>query len=241
MSAIVVPGEIAPEVPEAWPIAHGWLYSWVDTSTPGYRSVELTSGTYTATSGHLRWDLFVDEINDRLQTAPEVWDLVIDGTGRINGGGDVTNVTWPERLGWLFGFGVEAGYSHTAVTSLLSPFVPPGGIPCLGVSWEAVDLERDRELVLDRARSQQGYVFGGARVWRVRATMTRWALDALLTGWCLRGKLTAMCGNVTAIGPVEPGGAITGHVLGLESVAWLDSGSTQSTALATILLATVTT
>jgi hypothetical protein len=53
--------------------------------------------------------------------------------------------------------------------------------------------------------------------------MTRWALQSLLTGWCLRGKVTAVCGNnTTAIGPSESGGAITGFVLGLDRVSWLD-------------------
>jgi hypothetical protein len=190
--------------------------------------------------GHLRWDDCIDALNDELFAAPDNWDATIDSAGRISLGGSSSIVTWDDRIGWLLGFGREAGDAETAATSLVSRFVPPGGIPCLGVTWDEVDVQRDREAVLDRSRRQQGYAFGGSRVWRVRATMTRWSLDALMTGWCLRGKISAVGADAAAISPSDPGGVLTGYVLGLEDVAWVDTDALQTTARVTLLVATTT-
>ena len=229
-----------PAIPTSWPTAHGWLYSWVQTEAPGYRKVDLNGTVYTATASHLRWDLYLADLSALLTAAPEAWAVAQDSTGKVTLGGDAADLTWTDRAGWLMGFGREAGSGESAITQTVSRYVPPGGIPCLGVTWDAIDIERDRELVLDRSRRQQGYAFGGCRVWRVRATMTRYALEALNTGWCLRGKITALGSNAAAIAPGEPTGALTGYVLGLESVGWLDPDGQQSTAVVTLLVATTT-
>lgn len=217
------------EIPEEWPVAQGWLYSWVDTSVSGYRAAEFDSVPAVVTSGHLRWDLYVAEVNTLAQNVPPDGALVsLDSSGRVAFVYEAGSwpIDWTDRMGWLLGFGAEAGTADVEFVSsdvARSRFVPPGGIPCLGVSWSEVEVQSEAEAVLDKHRRRLGFVFGAARLWRLRLTMTRWALQSLLTGWCLRGKVTAVCGsNTTAIGPSEPGGAVTGYVLGLDRVSWLD-------------------
>lgn len=217
------------EIPEEWPAAQGWLYSWVDTSVPGYRTFTGDLATVTVASGYTRFDVAMQDVKTQVDAAAGAESFRYLSDGRlefIDTGGGTYNTTWTDRLGWLMGFGVEAGTadSEWAVgVSSRSRFVPPGGIPCLGVSWSEVEVQADAEATLDKHRRRLGFVYGAARLWRLRVTMTRWALQALLTGWCLRGKITAVCGsNTTAIGPSEPGGAITGYVLGLDRVSWLD-------------------
>lgn len=218
------------EIPEEWPVAQGWLYSWVDTSVPGYRTFDFGAvGTVTVSDGHRRFDQWFAEIAAQVQAfdGADIWSILPDG--RIDFAVADTSaeiITWTDRAGWLMGFGMEAGgvdeeWEFNDVAR--SRFVPPGGIPCLGVSWSEVEVQSEAEAVLDKHRRRLGFVFGAARLWRLRLTMTRWALQSLLTGWCLRGKVTAVCGNnTTAIGPSEPGGAVTGYVLGLDRVSWLD-------------------
>lgn len=137
---------------------------------------------------------------------------------------------------------MEPTLTLTSQTSVTSLYAPPGCVPCLGIVWDEVDMQREREVVYDRSRRQQGYVFGDTRVWRVRATMTRYALEALLSGWCLRGKVTMYDPvNPSAMSASEPGGSLTGYVLGLQDVAWLDADSIQGLASVTMLVSTTTT
>jgi hypothetical protein len=219
--------EPIPEIPEAWPVAQAWLYSWVNTAVPGYRQSDIDGDTVTVSSGHLRWDSYISAISAAMQTASEPWDCITTPSGRllagaVGAGGNI--VTWPDRAGWLMGFVLEAGVSHGAGDGFFSALIPPGGIPLLGASWQTIEVDTDAQATLDRHRRRSGYVTGAARLYRCTLTMTRWAFQALLTGWCLRGKVSVVCGsNTTAIGPSEPGGEITGSVLGLDRVAWLSS------------------
>lgn len=217
------------EIPEEWPVAQGWLYSWVDTSVPGYRAFDMDGfGAVTVADGYWRWDLLMAEVASQVDAlvAPGLFTERSDGRLQFEFSGYGDPVIWTDRLGWLMGFGMESGSSDEELAAAdlsCSRFVPPGGIPCLGVSWREVEIQSEAEAIFDRHRRRQGFVFGAARLWRLRITLTRWALQSLLTGWCLRGKVTAVCGNnTTAIGPSESGGAITGFVLGLDRVSWLD-------------------
>jgi hypothetical protein len=232
------------EIPQAWPTAMGWLYSWVDTSVAGYRAFDAGVGTIAFTTGYQRWDVLMDAIKTQLDSDAGAPTFRVNADGRVeiyDGGGGSYSMTWTDRLGWLMGFGAEAGSADEEWASAgdaLSRFVPPGGIPLLSCSWSEVDVATDGDAILDRHRKRQGYVYGAARLWSVRATMTRWALQALMTGWCLRGKLTAVAlSELNAIGPAEPGGAITGYVLGLDRVTWLDPAH-QRTAVVEFTLST---
>lgn len=232
------PGEVVPSlVPATLPKAHGWLYSWPRSDHPGYRQL-LVSGALAqvASTTGKRWDLYVADLSTALTTAAG-WTASIGTTGLVTVAGSSGTVGYPDRLGWLLGLAREANtVESAAATSKLSRFIPPGGIPLLGLTWESVEYEREREMIMDRSRRQSGYVWGGARVWRWRLHMTKWAYEALITGWCLRGKVTLVGSNTTAISDSVPTGALTGHVLGLEGApAW--DGPTQLTARVTLLVA----
>jgi hypothetical protein len=222
--------EPIPEIPEAWPVAQAWLYSWVNTAVPGYRTFDVDGSVVVLVpDGHWRWDLFIAEIKAQVASGVDAGSFDVDATGRaiFAVGADSYNIEWLDRLGWLLGYGTEPGVVDAewpATDAARSRFVPPGGIPLLGTSWQTIEVDTDAQATLDRHRRRSGYVTGAARLYRCTLTMTRWAFQALLTGWCLRGKVSVVCGNnTTAIGPSEPGGEITGSVLGLDRVAWLSS------------------
>lgn len=237
MTALVTPGEVIPAVPDVWPTANGWLYSWVRSDHVGYRKISIGgSVAQVASTTGKRWDLYIADLATALTSAAS-WTAAIGTTGKVTLSGSSAIVGYPDRLGWLLGMGKEALTTEAAAaTSQVSRYVPPGGIPLLGLSWDEVDVEREREIILDRSRRQSGHVWGGARVWRWRLTMTRFAYEALCTGWCLRGKVTLAGSSTTAISSSVPGGALTGYVLGPEGApSW--GGPTQSWATVTLFVA----
>lgn len=223
-----------------WRIAHGFIFGHVDTALPGYRNITIGGTPATVTSGYHRFDEYVSYLDAVL---PSSWIAEFEPTtGQVTLSGSSSTVTFPDRLGWLLGICGEPTATFSGATYCTSSFVPPGCIPCLGVTWDEVDIQRDREVLYDRSRRQQGYVFGGSRVWRVRATVTRYALEALLTGWCLRGKITIQSGgNTGTMSGSDPVGELTGHVLGLTDVSWIDAESLQGLASVSILVTTTTT
>lgn len=241
MTTAITPSEVVQTPVDSWRRAHGLIMGWVDTDLPGYRTVSIGGTTYTVAAGYHRWDDYIDELDTAITASgwSASWD---DGTGRVTLSGSSSTVAFADRLGWLIGVAREPTLTLTSQTSVQSVFVAPGCIPCLGVTWDEVDIERDREVLYDRSRRQQGYVFGGSRVWRIRATLTRYALEALLSGWVLRGKVTIRQGPTpTAISGSVEDGAITGHVLGLTDVSWIDAESLQGLASVSMLVTTTTT
>lgn len=215
-------GEVV-QTPAPWstlPAAAAWLLGYVRTDAPGYREVSRANvGLAVLASGEHRFDAYVSAYSTAWQTLggdAATWET----TGRVVGTGDVP--TFTDRTGYVLGFGDVVGQYYSDDST---PFVPPAGIPLMGTTWTRVDSEADRRTIFDRHRRNQGYMWGGATVYRCKLTMHRWALEALQTGWCLRGKVTLGCvGQLdTPVSPSEPTGAITGHALGLDSVRWLDS------------------
>lgn len=232
---------MTPETPALWPRAVGWLYSWPRSDHPGYRRLSVGGAVaQVASTTGKRWDLYVADLSTALTSAAS-WAASIGTDGRVTLAGSSALVGYPDRLGWLLGMGKEALTTEgAAAASYTSRYVPPGGIPLTGVSWSEVDLQRESELVLDRARRQSGYVWGGARVWRWQLKMTRYAYQALATGWCLRGKVSLVGSSTTAISSSVPGGALTGHALGLVGApSW--SGPNDMIAQVTMLVAGVAT
>lgn len=245
MSGLYLPGEVVPSVPpsRAWSTtgAKGWLYGWARSDHLGYRQVRVGGNVaVVASTTGKRWDQYIADLSTAL-TAAAGWTATIGTDGRVTLAGASGILSYPDRLGWLLGMGAEAGtIEAAAVASRVSRFVPPGGIPLLGLTWTEVNVEREKELVTDRTRRQGGYAFGGARIWRWQLKMSRWAYEALCVGWCLRGKITLAGSSTTAISSAVPGGALTGYVLGLVgSPTW--DGPTQEVCTATLIVAGDTT
>lgn len=207
--------------------ARAWLLGYVRADAPGYREVTVDGGLTTAPSGEYRFDQYIGGI----AAGGKAYSDNAYGCTYFD---SVAALDFPDRLGWLMGFGMEAGLGvspplndgdGTLYTDLFAaPFVSPAHIPLIGATWTQVTDEADRRQTLDRHRRNQGYVWGGAAVWRARLTMHRYALEALKIGWCLRGKVTLGYADMldTPISSAEPRGAITGYALGLDSVSWLD-------------------
>jgi hypothetical protein len=233
MSAVTPLGEVVrTPLPASFYVAakpaRAWLYGYVRTDHPGYRRITIGGTPFVVTSGTYRFDALVAQIQTDVGGAATITH---ESPGYVQTSGVVT---FPDRLGWVCGFGDAAYDDHPA------PFIPPAGIPLYGAQWDAVDVEREREIIQDRSRRQGGYVFGAARVWRWTLTMHRYALEALLTGWCLRGQITIIGAGVgVTMGATEPGGAFTGHALGLDGgPAW--GGPTMDIATVRLLVAGTT-
>ena len=239
MTATQATNQVVQTPVDSWRQAHGFIMGWVDTGLPGYRAFTVLGVPKTMAAAYERFDDYISSLDSEL---PAAWSASWSSTtGQVT----VTRTsTWviDDRIGWLLGLCGEPSHTFSGSGTASSVFVPPGCIPCLGVTWDEVDIQRDREVLYDRSRRQQGYVFGSSRVWRIRATMTRYALEALLTGWCLRGKVTIRQGsNASAISGSVEDGAITGHVLGLTDVSWIDAESLQGLASVSMLVTTTTT
>lgn len=234
MTALYIPGAVVPQVPNRWPKANAWLYGYVKTDHPGYRQVTVGGVLQQVEDGYHRWDEYIDALDTALGSAG--WAAVIGPEGKVSLTGGDEPLVWPDRMGWLLGMVQEAGDASVAGLETESRWVPPGGIPLLGATWERMRHERETEIIADRSRRFGGYVWGGARLWSWRLVMTRYAYDALCAGWCLRGKVTIAGSSLTAMGSAVPGGALTGYVLGLEGApSWV--GPTQQDAEVTLIVA----
>lgn len=237
MSALYLP-ETAPQTPpQVWDKADGWIYSWVRTDHPGYRTVSFAGVRFTVASGTYRWDNYITVMNTAFGA---VVGVALDAQGRVSWSstGPTVPTYFVDRLGWLIGLGVEAGVSLND-GDFQSRFVPPGGVPLLGIDWVEVGVEREKERLKDLSMRQGGYVYGGARLWHCPVTMSRWAWEALRAGWCLRGKVTLASarGSGAAMGAANPTGTLTGKILGLDGEPrWLDP-TTQRICTATLVVA----
>lgn len=243
MTAVVPHGEIIPSsLPTALPVARAWLYGYVRSDHPGYRSMRIDGApAIVASTTGQRWDTYIAALSTALAAAGGGTAAIqTDGRVRITGDGGFT-IEAVDRLGWLAGMTTDAGKSRIGNDEILGLSIPSAGIPLFGAQWERVSVEREREIAKDRSRRQGGYVWGGARVWVWVLTMHRYALDALLTGWCLRGTVSILGAGVSAtMGSSEPGGAFTGSALGLDgSPVW--SGPTNQIATVRLIVAGTTT
>ena len=63
MSGLYLPSDVVPQPCTRWPTANAWLYSWVRTDHPGYRSASFAGVRLTAASGTYRWDDYIATLN----------------------------------------------------------------------------------------------------------------------------------------------------------------------------------
>lgn len=228
-----------------------YLWGWVDTDHPGYRSLILggtgTSGgtTRTVASGYYRWPEFIAALSSALSASS--WAASLGADGVVTLSGTSTRVRFPDRLGWLLGLDAEAGdtMGTGARTSVVSQLPPPGGVALLGAVIESLDVTRETALTLDRSRRAHGYVHGELALYRLRCVMTADTVDSVRAGWLTRGRVTVSwypAATYAAEGAwdaaTNPAGYVDGDVVALESFDWLDG--LQETAEVSLVLAVTT-
>lgn len=231
----VYAGEVVQTAPD-WtkmPVAQAWLLGYVRTDVDGYRNIEIEGTPYSPASsgtGGYRFDAYLDEINTVIAAYPST--LTWETSGRVQGDGLVIVC---DRLGWVIGHGAEAS---ALFFGDVSAFVPPAGIPLMGATWEHVETDADRRLILDESLRNQGYAWGAAQLWRCKLVMHRYALEALQTGWCLNGRVCLAAANKlsTPFSLSDPTGYIDGYVVGDPVVSWRDPQ--QETAVVEMTIAT---
>jgi hypothetical protein len=138
--------------------------------------------------------------------------------------GSSTSCEWADRTGFLCGFDREPTEIES-FTTLTSRVVPPGMVWLIGATWDEVEISTDMEFSVFRHRRGYGYRFGGNRVYRCVLTLHRDALTAFERGWTSTGKVTLFTGDAAGISGGNPDGQIVGHVLGVETITWLDTTS----------------
>ena len=207
-----------------------FLYGYVQSLTPGYRSIVIGGTTYTVsatTAAGVVFPEYVAALNTALSGSG--WTASIAATGAVQLAGSSAAVAFPDSLGLLLGIPVPPGVSAGTVTAVTSSTPPLACLPLYGATWDQVDIRRSVQYEVTRMARTHGYVYGGARVYRVQMTMDRHALTALKKGWCSRaqvrieGKATGATGTPSnAISSSNPSGYIEGYPLGVQGVRWLD-------------------
>ena len=219
-----------------------FLYGYVDTDIPGYRKVSLGGSVKTVAAGYYRWDAFITAINSAISSAGWVLASTSTGLTSLAKGSGTGAVVWTDRLGWLLGYDQPPGGAEGTVSGVMARAVAPGAIPLIGATWESVEIQKERQFVVDRSQRGHGYVFGTSRVWRWKLVMSSFSLEALRTGWCLSGKVVVSAKDPTQLGSdsawstSNTGGYLEGVPVGVENVRWLDE--LQTVAEVTLLITT---
>jgi len=215
----------------SWPEPQAWIYSWIDTDSPGYRKVNISSTDVTVGAGFYRWPDYITAVNSAVAAVNGSYYCVAGTTGgcRLNG---AATITWTDRLGWLLGMGAEPGTNAGSNTFTDSVEVAPGAVPLLSASWERIDRKSEERLMVDRHLRGHGYVYGGADLWRWRILLHVSALSSFRAGFCLSGKVTissyapASFGSDAAWSKSNADGYVDGHVIGVSGGKWLDDTRT---------------
>lgn len=207
-----------------------FLYGYVQSLTPGYRSIVIGGVTYTIAATSAAGSVFPDYVA-ALDTAISAsgWSAEILASGAVSLSGPSAVVSFPDSLALLLGVSIPPGTSAGTVTALQGSTPSLACLPLYGATWDQVDVRRSVEYEVTRMARTHGYVYGGARVYRWQLTMDSHALAALKKGWLTRSRVrvegTDTGGTGTpsnAISSSNPSGYVDGYPLGLQSVRWLD-------------------
>lgn len=202
-----------------------YLWGYVRTDVPGYRELQLGDTLVRIPSGTYRWDALIAALAVQLLTHPTPWPCALTATGLVYlGNSDIAALTFPDRLGWLLGFGAEAGVTLAAAEEHFGRFIPPGGFPLVGADWDDVTTDREVRAAVDLQRRGSGSAWGSARLWRTTLTMSRWHYEALCAGWLLHGRIAIVPVGYesTAMSSSQPKGHIDGYVVSPPRARWLD-------------------
>lgn len=204
------------------------LWGYVRTDVPGYREVQVGSYVVRVPSGTYRWDAFITALATELGGIG--WISQINGNdtpGTIRleqDGGSPGALMFPDRLGWLLGFGLEAGVSLPSGVLFEGAFIPPGGFPLIGAAWEEAEIDRDVQAQVSRLSRDAGFAWGSARIWRLRMTMSRWHLEAYRQRWLRAGRVAIVPTGYesTAWSGSQPKGHLDGYIVSDARVRWID-------------------
>lgn len=213
------------------PFSHtpgAFLYGYVQSLTPGYRSITISGTDYTVAATSASGSVFPDYVA-ALNTAISAagWSASIASSGAVQLGGPSSAVSFSDSLGLLLGLPIPPGESAGTVTGLQSSTPALACLPLYGATWDEVDIRRSVQYETTRMARTHGYVYGGTRVYRWRLVMDKHALTALKKGWCIRSQVRVQgMGDsgtpASAISSANPSGYVDGYPLGIESVSWLD-------------------
>tara|TARA_R100000655_G_scaffold24510_1_gene49607 strand:- start:6544 stop:7236 length:693 start_codon:yes stop_codon:yes gene_type:complete len=215
----------------SWPTPQAWLYSWVDTGSPGYKKVNIAGSAITISDGHRRWPDYISQIHSTVAGVNAAYYCVANATGGVRLGGAPT-ITWTDRLGWLLGMGSEPGDTAGSATYSDSVEVAPGAVPLLSASWSAINRKSEEKLLVDRHLRGHGYVYGAADLWKWRILVHVSAVPSFKAGFCLSGKVTISSyapsdfGSDSAFSKANADGYVDGHVIGVSGGKWLDDTRT---------------
>jgi len=217
-----------------------WLCGWVDTDSPGYRTVSIGGTPYTAAAGYHRWPDYIGAIDTAVGGGG--WAATVNNRGAVRLSGSSAAVVWTDRAGWLMGMGTDPADSEGSVTSVTSRTPPPGCIPLIGANWVSVDRTAESQITVDRWQRGHGYVWGSAELWRWRLRMVRDAVPSFRSGHLLSGKVTLTSTLPDPSWSDSPwsssnsSGYLDGYVVGVEGGRWL--GPTREVYEVDLLVAT---
>lgn len=200
--------------------AVGWLYG-AGPPPVGYNKLRSGTTTYTIdTPDYVPITSFISNLD---AATPWTWGQAADGRIQITAG--TNELTWLDRLGWLLGFDREGYESEGAIAPpVTARQISPAIIPLFARTYDRIERERERKLVIDRFGRGHGYVFGAADIWRWTLRLHRTGLAAWRTGWCARGPIYLSpftlaqhrASSITHHSPSNPGGLVICRVLGTE-------------------------
>ncbi len=220
-----------------------FLYGYVQTETPGYRSITIGGTTHTISStgaGGAVFPVFVSQLNTAISASG--WSASLNASGSVSLAGPASAVSFPDSLGLVLGMQSPAGTSLGVVSALVSSAPSPACLPLFGAEWTEIEIKRSVKYEVSRIARTHGYIYGGSRLYRWRLVMNRQALNAMRLGWVLRTRIRVQgsgsggSGDTsTEIASNNASGYLDGYPLGVQDVSWIDT--TQQIARVTLIVA----
>mgnify|MGYP003627393279 FL=1 len=210
---------------------NGFLFCHVDTNVPGFRSLSAGATDSTVAAGYYDFESYITALNAALYSLG--WTCSFStSTGLVTytAGGGASNLLFNDRTGHITGMQSKGGDAlYAAYGPYVSSVPPPGTLWLQGATWESVNIERERVLETTRHGRGFGYIWGGAKIWRWKLQIHPKSIipsdsgnftteQPLLSSFIAKGKVKLWMGNSNAISETHPGGYLTGHVIGLDSI-----------------------
>ena len=121
----------------SWPAPQSWIYSWVDTASPGYRRVRIAGAYITIADGYRRWPDYLAQIHGTVSAVNPSYYCTSNDRGGVRLYGAST-IVWTDRLGWLLGMAAEPGDDAGGDIKWKLQLRQATGSPGVTVSWPGV-------------------------------------------------------------------------------------------------------